>query len=342
MAAKRRPPPAQQQMFGMLVGYWVSQLLFVAADLGIADVLAKGPLAPRDIAQRVGAHAPTLRRVLRALANIGVFAEGAGGRYRLTPLAQTLRSGRPGSLRDFARMVIDDHHWLAWGGLLQGVRSGLTPFDQVHGLPAFEFLRKHPEKDRIFSASMASISVTQNGAIANAYPFGDLKRLIDVGGAHGHLIATILGKFRRLHGVLYDQPAVVASAAASGFITNPKVRERCEVIGGDFFVSVPAGADAYIMKYIIHDWDDERCLRILGNCRDAMTADGRILVVDHVLPAGNAPSAAKLIDINMFVVPGGQERTREEFVNLFARAGLRLKRVLKTASPISILEAVRR
>ena len=328
-------------MLSLITGFWVSQLVLVAARLGVADLLAKGPKTAEALAATVGAHAPFLRRVLRALASVGVFAEGPGGRFRLTPLAQVLRSGRPGSLHDFALMAVDDEQWQAWNSLLHGVMTGGLPFEQVHGVPFFTFLRSHPDKEKTFAASMAGISSAENAAVARAYPFGRLTRLVDVGGAHGHLLATILRRHRKLRGVLYDQPQVVAGAEQSGFVTAREVRERCRIEGGDFFSSVPAGADAYIMKYIIHDWDDEKCLRILGACRSAMAPEGRVLVVDHVIPPGNAANWGKLLDINMLVVPGGQERTRKEFENLFRRAGMRLKRVFRTACPLSILEAVR-
>lgn len=340
MPTKRRPP-AQETMLSMLTGYWVSQLLFVAARLGVADLLAKGPMTPESIAKRTGAHAPFVRRMLRALASLGVFAEGKGGRFRLTPLAQTLRSDRPGSLRDFARMIVDDYNWLPWGQLARGVKSGETPFHQVFGVPIFGYLAKHPEQERVFSASMASLSETENSAVARAYPFGELGSIVDVGGAHGHLLATILKRHRKLRGVLYDQPQVVGVAAKSGYLSSPGLRRRAEVLGGSFFDSVPAGADAYIMKYVLHDWDDDKSLQILRNCREVLPPDGRVLVAEHVIPPGNGPYWGKLLDINMLVLTGGQERTREEFRALFARAGLRLRRVVPTACPLSVLEAVR-
>jgi hypothetical protein len=208
-------------------------------------------------------------------------------------------------------------------------------------MPIFAYLQRHPDKERVFAASMASISGTENAAVARAYPFGETERLVDVGGAHGHLLATILGRHRKLRGVLYDQPQVVAAAAKSGFLKAPAVRKRCEAIGGSFFDDVPQGADGYVMKYILHDWDDDKSVAILGNCRAAMAPDGRVLVVEHVIPPGNAANWGKLLDINMMVLTGGQERTREQFRDLFARAGLRLKRVVPTACPLSILEAVR-
>jgi hypothetical protein len=201
-------------------------------------------------------------------------------------------------------------------------------------------MREHPQKEKMFSASMASISVMENAAVARAYAFGKLQKLVDVGGAHGHLLATILRSYGKLRGVLFDQPQVIQQAAQAGFITSADVSARCEMAGGDFFEAVPAGADAYVMKYIAHDWDDGRCVQILDNCRKAMGADGRVLVVDHVMAPGNRFDWGKLVDVNMMVMLGSRERTKDEFRQLFARAGLRLKRVIKTASPLSILEAV--
>src|SRR5262249_42703028 len=184
-----RRPPLAEQMLGLATGYWVSQLVFVAARLGLADELAKGPCRAEDLARRVGAHPPFLRRVLRALASVGVFAEGPGGRFRTTPLARTLESGRERSPRDFVRMIVERYNGGAWGELEDGVRSGRLAFDHVHGKPVFAWLREHPEEERIFAASMASISTSENEAVARAGPFGGLARLVDVGGAHGHLLA---------------------------------------------------------------------------------------------------------------------------------------------------------
>lgn len=341
MARAKRPSSPHEKVRELISGYWVSQCLFVVAKLGVADALAKGPRTAESVAQQVGAQPAPLRRVLRALASQGVFREDAKGRFRLTGLGATLRSDRPGSLRDFARMMVDDYNWEAWGALRHGVSTGALPFDRVHGMPIFEYLAKHPEQERVFSASMASISGTENAAVARAYPFGKLRQLVDVGGAHGHLLATILRRHKKLRGVLYDQPQVVTAAAKSGFLSAPDLAGRHDVVGGSFFESVPAGADGYLMKYILHDWNDAQCLRILGHCRDAMAEDGRVLVVDHVIPKGNGPNWGKLLDINMLALTGGEERTREEFRDLFARAGLRLSRVVATACPLSVLEAVR-
>jgi len=297
-------------------------------------------MSVESIAEKVGAHPAFLRRALRALASVDVFAEGASGRFRLTPLAQTLRSDQPDSLRAFALMIASDYNWKAWNILEQAVTRGVNAFEEANGAPFFKYLEQHPHEDQIFSASMAGLSAMENAAIAKAYRYGQLRRLVDVGGAHGHLLATILERHPELQGVLYDQPQVIAQALVDSYLNAPEVRARCEAVGGDFFVSVPAGGDAYIMKYILHDWDDERCVRILKNCRNVMVPDGRVLAVEYVIAPGNRADWAKLVDVNMMVTLGGRERTREEFHDLFARAGLRLKRVIPTESPLSILEAV--
>jgi len=327
-------------MLERIAAYWQSQLVFVAAKLGIADVLVAGPLTVDEIAARVGAHPPYLKRVLRALASVGIFASDPHGRFHLTRLAQTLRSDHPESLRNFALMLVDDYNWSAWGALEHSVRTGTSAFEHVHGAPAFLWMREHPEKEKMFSASMASLSAVENAAVARAYAFAKLRKVVDVGGAHGHLLAAILRSYIKVRGVLFDQPPVIEEAGRTGFISAADVAGRCEAVGGDFFESVPAGADAYVLKYIIHDWDDEKGVRILQNCRKAMAEEGRVLVVDHVVAAGNKFDWGKLIDINMMVMMGSKERTKDEFRQLFARAGLRLKRVIRTASSLSILEGV--
>jgi hypothetical protein len=202
------------------------------------------------------------------------------------------------------------------------------------------FLRGHPDVDRIVSESLASFSGPDKAAVARAYDFGRFATLVVVGGAIGHLLATVLRRHRRLRGLLYDQAQVVAAARKSGFVKAPAIAKRCAVQGGDFFVEVPAGADAYMMKYIIHDWNDDQAVGILSNCRRAMARGGRVLVVEHVIRPGNAADWGKLLDINMLALTGGQERTRDEFAALFKRSGLNLRRVHPTASALSILEGV--
>jgi hypothetical protein len=340
MKTTDKRPPAQDTMLAHITGYWISQLVFVAAKLNLADELAAGPRSVTALAKKVGADPGALKRVLRALASVGIFAETPNGHFRLTPLAATLRGDVRGSLKQFASMMVEGYNWVAWQDLLGGVRSGALPFDRVHGKPIFDYLRDHPADDHIFSASMASISGPENMAVARAVDFDRFRTLVDVGGAHGHLLATVVGRHRRVRGILFDQPQVVAGAADSGFITAPKLAGRITVQSGNFFNEVPPGADAYLMKYIIHDWNDEQCAQILSNCRRAMAPGGRVLVAEHVIRPGNAPDWGKMLDINMLVLTGGRERTKQEFAALFRRAGLRLARVHKTAAALSVLEAV--
>ena len=343
MGKKKKGPkgkPLPAAMLDLIIGYWVSQLIHVVAKLGLADLLKSGPKSPADLARSVGTDPTTLGRVLRALAAVGVFAERKDGRFALTPLGATLRSDRPDSMRAFAIMMVEDYWVQAWTDVLQSVKTGQTAFDRVHGLKIFDYLGKHPDKARVFGEAMTSISGTENPAVAGAYDFSKVGTLVDVGGSHGHLLAAILKANRKLKGVLFDLPQVLDQARNAPYVTNRDIAGRIELTPGDFFKSVPAGADAYIMKYILHDWDDELCVKILENCRRAMAPNGRVLVVDTVIPPGNDPHWGKLLDINMLVGPGGRERTRSEFVQLFARAGLRLRRIVPTASPLSIVEGV--
>jgi len=336
--AKGKPLPAV--MLDLIIGYWVSQLVHAAARLGLADLMKGGPKSPADLSRAVGADPQTLYRMLRALAGVGVFAERKDGRFALTPLGATLRSDRPDSMRAFAIMMVDDHWVEAWTDVLESIKTGQIAFDRVHGLKLFDYFGKHPEKAREFGEAMTSISGTENPVVTAAYDFSKVGTLVDVGGSHGHLLAAILKANRKLKGVLFDLPQVLDQARKAPFVNDRAIAGRLELTPGDFFQSVPAGADAYIMKYIIHDWDDDLCVKILENCRRAMAPNGRVLVVDIVIPPGNDPHWGKLLDINMLVGPGGRERTRSEFAQLFKRAGLKLKRIIPTASPLSIVEGV--
>lgn len=332
------PPPAA--MLDLITGYWISQLVYVAARLGLADLLARGSKTPTELARRTNARPDALRRVLRALAGAGVVREVARGRYTLTPLGDTLRTEHPASMRNFAMMAIEGYNWEAWGRLIDGVCTRRVPFESVHGQKVFEYYAAHPRDARVFGESMASISGLENAAVAAAYDFSKVRTLVDVGGSHGHLLAAILRVNPRLQGVLFDQRSVVKEARKKRFVTAPDVAPRVALEAGSFFERVPAGADAYLMKYILHDWPDAQCVRILANCRKAMAPRGRVLVVDTVIPTGNRPHWGKMLDINMLVITGGRERTRDEFRALFEAAGLRLARVIPTTSPLSVIEGV--
>ena len=341
MPAPRSDPAAIDSLRRLTTGFWASQMIFVAARLNIADALTKGPMKPDAIAKKVGAQASNLYRMLRALASIGIFAEDSKGRFKLTPMAQFLRSDHPTSLRDYVLMIVDDYNWLAWGELAHSVKTGETGFEHVFKMPGFDYLAQHPDKERAFSAAMASVTRTSNQAIAKALPLAGIEHLVDVGGAHGNLLTTILHRHRKLRGTLFDLPQVVAAAPAAGFVSDPKIEVRCELAGGSFFDSVPEGADAYMMKSILHDWDDDSAVRILKSCRKAMANYGRVFIIDFVIPKGNAPHPGKFMDINMMALAGGRERTRDEFETLLKRARLKLNRVIDADMPQSIVEAVR-
>jgi len=326
------------QMLDLITGYWISQLVFVAAQLGLADLLNEGPKTAAQLAAATRTHPLALRRVLRALASVGVFSEIRGGRFKLTPLAATLRSGTPQSMRDFALMMVDDYNWQVWQELPEIIRTAESAFARVHGMKTFEFFEQHPDKGQVFAQSMASISRTENPAVAEAGDFSKIRTLVDVGGSQGHLLAEVLRANPRLKGILFDLPSAVERARKAPYLNAKGIAGRVELVGGDFFQSVPEGADAYMMKYVLHDWDDTLCVRILENCRRAMARGGRVLVVDTVIPPGNGPHWGKLLDIAMLAGTGGRERTAAEFKELFAAAGFKLRQIRPTSCPLSIVE----
>ena len=332
--------PLPLQMLDRITGYWISCGVHVAARLSLADHLAKSPRTPGELAKACGAHAPALHRLLRMLASDGIFRERGDGSFENTPLSATLCADAPASMKPFAIMIVDLPSLHAWGDLLGTVRTGEEAFRRVHGVGAFEYLAARPDKAREFGESMTSISATENPAIAEAYDFRLLRKLVDVGGGHGSLLAAILRRNPSLHGVVYDRAEVIANARKDVHANEKGIAERVELVAGNFFESVPVGADAYVLKYILHDWSDEQSRTILANCRNSMTSDGRVLVVDTVIPEGNDPHWGKLLDVNMMVLTPGRERTESEFRALFASAGLRMTRVVPTACALSVVEGV--
>jgi hypothetical protein len=336
--AKKLPPPAV--MFTFIMGRWVSRLIYVAAKLELADRLKHGPLTVEELAKAAEVQAPALYRALRALASVGIFAETKDKRFKLTPLAVTLQKAVPGSMHAAALMLGEKYWEDAWAQLLHGIKTGEMPFLKAHGIPPFEYLEKHPEDLKIFGETMTSVSSTENPAIAAAYKFSGIRTLVDVGGGNGSLLATILKANPKLKGVLFDQPSVIARARQDRYVTANGGAERCTRESGDFYEAVPKGGDAYIMKRTLHDWDDERCSKILANCRAAMSEKGMVLVVDAVIAPGNEPDRGKLLDMQMLVI-GGHERTKHDFATVFKDAGLKLTRVVPTKCPLSIVVGVR-
>lgn len=318
-------------------GSWITQATWVAAELGIADILADGPYSVEDLADMTGTQSNALYRVMRALASAGIFIQEPDGRFSLTPPANLLRSYVPRSQRSFAIMMGAEFHG-AWGELLHTVRTGEPGWQKRFGVPAFQYMVEHPERHGIYDSAMGGYGQAEGEAMLNAYDFSAFQTAMDVGGGSGMLLAAILGRYPDLRGILFDLPPVVERAHP--FISDVGLSDRCRIEGGDFFASVPAGADAYIMQHIIHDWDDSEAISILRNCREAMNPNGRILLVETVIPKGNEPCFGKWLDLMMLLV-GGRERTEEEYGRLFCAAGLALNRIIPTALEVSIIEGLR-
>jgi len=325
----------------LLRGSLVTQLIHVAAALGVADLLSGGPRSSRDLAVAVNVNPEALYRVLRALASLGVFTETDPGIFSMTPLAEPLRSDVPGSLRGSAMLYGASWWWRACGELLHSVRTGEPAFDHVHGQALFSYLDSAQDAAAIFNKHQSNMTQQDAVAVVAAYDFAQCATVIDVGGGHGVLGAAILKACPRTTVVVFDQPAVIATAPRH----SPEGSdERLRYVAGDFFESVPTGGDVYVLKDIVHDWADEDTTKILRNCRLAMSqtpgVEARLLIVEKVIPPGNGPFPGKLTDITMLLVTNGCERTAHEYQTLLAKAGFTLTRIIPTRSPASVIEAV--
>ncbi len=335
------PPQIAPQimMLQMISGFWISRAIYIVAKLGLADHMQDGAKTAEDLAAASGTHAPSLFRVLRALVSVGVLTQDDANRFGLTPLSETLCTNAPGSLRAFATTELGDDHYEGWGNLLHSVRTGEIAFDNHFGISAWEYYAQHPENGKTFNDAMTGMSLGTIEAVLASYDFSSINKLADIGGGHGALLASILKANPEMQGILFDAPVVVPGAqermAAEG------LSERCEIVGGDFFASVPSGADAHIMKWIIHDWDEEKCQAILTNCHQALPVNGKLILVEAVVPSTSEPHFSKFIDLNMLVMTGGRERTGEEYGELLAKAGFKLTRIVPTPSPMSVVEAER-
>ncbi|GLS23521.1 methyltransferase [Labrys miyagiensis] len=331
-------PPAHVQLIQMVTGHWVSSVIYAAAKLDLADHLAAGPRSAEELAGPLGAHAPSLHRFMRCLAGLGVLSERPGQRFALTDLGEALKTGAPGSAR--ASILTIGSPWFggAFDEIVYSIQTGKTGFEKTQGMPAFEYLSRHPEAASLFSETMVGVHGQEPPAVAEAYDFSAFHTVVDVGGATGNLLAAILARHQGPRGILFDRPYVVGDATA--LLEARGVADRVTIEAGDFFETVPAGADAYVLSHIIHDWNEAQCLAILARVRKAMKPEGRLLLVEMVLPAGDTPHFGKLLDMVMLVLPGGQERTEEEYRPLLAKAGFRLTRVIPTHSAVSIVEAV--
>jgi hypothetical protein len=335
--AQEMPPAAQ--LMEMIFSPVPAQALSVAAKLGVADLLKDQAKSAGELALALEVKERPLYRLLRALASVGVFAEDQSGRFHLTPLAEPLCSDAPGSVRSFAIYFGADWHRRVYNELGYSVKTGQSAFEKIYGKPFFDYLAENPEPAEEFNNAMTSHSASDSAAVVNAYDFTGINKLVDVGGGHGALLGAVLADNPQMKGVLFDAPSVVAGAKDG--LASQGVSGRCETAGGDFFTSVPAGGDAYIMRHIIHDWDDEQALTILRNCHQAMAENGRLLIVEIVITEGNAPSLGKFLDLAMLVLVNSFERTAAEYGALFAKAGFKLTRIVSTLSQYSVIEAVR-
>ena len=325
-----------ERLLQMMIGYWVSKAVYVAAKLGIADLLSNGPVHYDELARMTGTHGLSLYRTLRALASAGLFSEVGPGRFALTPMGALLQSTAPNSMRALGIMY-GEEQYQAWGELLYSVRTGQPAFEHQFGMGVFEYFRQNSEASAIFNEAMTALDHSFAGAVAAAYDFSRLGSVVDVGGNQGTLLAAILRHHTSVRGILFDLPHVVATAKDRLAVAG--VEHRCTVIGGDFFTAVPPGGDAYLLSYVLHDWDDERCVAILRQCRRVMPDHGKLLVVEAVLPEGDEPFFGKWVDLHMLVMASGRERTLGQYRKLLQDGGLELTRVVPLSVGSSIVEA---
>jgi hypothetical protein len=323
----------------LATGYMAPACLYATAKLSIADFISTGPKTASEMAHASGVNESALYRILRALASIGVFRETAPRTFANTPASELLRKDVPGSQRDTILFLSDPLHFRVFGELMHSVETGGTAFTKVTGLTSSEFFAQNSDENHAFNAAMTSISANFVRSVLEGYDFGNSGTLADIGGGHGMTLMMILQKHRGLRGIVFDLPHVVAGAKST--ITGAGLESRCDIAGGDFFQSVPP-ADGYVMKSIIHDWDDEHAIKILKNCAAAMRAkDGKIILIELVINPGNHPELGKWIDLEMLAIASGRERTESEYAELFGKAGLRLLRVVRTPAPASVVEAVK-
>jgi hypothetical protein len=333
-----QPLPPQAILNQMLMGYVVSQGIYVAAELNIADKLQTGAKNAEELATETNSHAPSLFRLMRLLTSLGIFSRDAENRFALTPLSECLLSNRPDSLRDFAVMIGHKEHWRVYEETLYSVQTGKMASEKVYQMPIWEYFAQNKEAAGVFDRAMTSFTSGIAPAIAASYDFSKFETLADIGGGHGILLAEILKANPNLKGILFDQQYVVEGAKDR--FEKEDLANRCDLVGGNFFESVPKGCDAYLMKHIIHDWDDELSAKLLQNCRDAMEVGATMLLIEMVVDETDEPSFAKILDIEMLLMPGGKERTEKEYSELFEKCGFKLLKVHATPSPMNIVEAI--
>jgi len=329
----------ESELRRLVNGYQVTQAIHAVVELGIPDLLAGGPRSSTDLAEATSANEDALYRVLRALAAINILDESGDRQFALTDMGELLRSDAPRSLQPWAVFIGRAPHWQAWSNLTHSVRTGENAFRFTHGVDVWEYRRQHLDDSKLFDASMTAQTRSADQAVVAAYDFGKFPVVADVGGGRGAMLAAVLSANPGVRGILFDQAHVVAGAPQ--LLDAAAVADRCEIVAGNFFESVATGADAYVLKWIIHDWEDPEAVVILQNCRDAMPGEGRILLVERLIEEPGRGREAKWMDLQMLVSAGGRERTRDQFEELFAKAGLRLVSVTPTTAGLAVIEAAR-
>ena len=337
-APETLPPDAQ--LLQLVSGAFVSAGIYAAAKLGIADLLADGPKSAAELAAKTEMDERSLYRLLRSLASVGAFSEVEPKTFANTPMTETLRSDAPRSTRDLTIWMGEPEHWKVYGDLLYSVKTGKPAWDNVHGEPVFPYLfNTNKELGEIFNRAMTSYSHQSIGPILEAYDFSDAGTIADIAGGYGHLLAAVLAANPTAKGILFDLKAVLKGAPE--MLDSYGVADRVELVEGDFFAAIPVKADVYMLKHIIHDWYDDNNQKILRNIRANMPDDGRVLIIEAVVPEGNTPHFSKIIDLEMLVSPGGVERTPAEFEKLLSDSGFRMTRIIPTKSLMCIVEAVK-
>jgi len=334
MQPNELPPPAQLMKF--IVGKWISKPIYVAAELGIADMLAEGSKSIEELAQESRTHAPSLYRMMRALASVGIFFETEDRRFELTPMAECLKTG---AMRSTAILFNSDWSDKAWGYFLDSIKTGGTAFEKAHGMPVSDWLEKNPQAAEVFNEANAVKAASSHRAIVDVYDFSGINTLTDVGGGTGALMAEILIANPLMNGIVADILSVIQEARK--LIHAKGLENRCELVACDFFKEIPSGSDAYLMSHILHDWSADQCKIILKNCRKAMKPESKLLIVEMIVPPGNQPSIAKLLDLEMLVTTGGCERTEKEFKILLETSGFKLSRTIETNESICVIEGIR-
>jgi hypothetical protein len=326
------------KMRDLLCGYWNTQALYVAAKLGLADLLKDGPKSADELAATTKVHAPSLYRLLRALSSLGVFAEDSQNRFALTPMGETLRRDAPGSQWGMAVMN-GEEHYRAYADLLYSVQTGKPAFERVYGMECFDYLSTHPESAKVFDEAMVGVHGVETMAMVEAFDLSGVKVLADIGGGNGSLLSAVLGKYPSMRGILFDLPGVIERAKSN--IEKAGLSGRCQCVAGNFFEGVAPGADVYLMRHIIHDWDDTRSVKILKNVHAVLPKGGRVLLVETVIQPGNEPGFGKMLDLTMLALPGGKERTEKEYRELYEASGFTLSRIVPTRAEVSVIEGVK-